>query len=139
MNRNLKAMLILVIIMWIIVITAIVAMNKPIIEPPAKPPEPQQVQIIKVKATAFNIYGHDSNGIDYGPGYVIVSSQSEIPLYGLLDIDIYGPCQAIAKSDKLEKDEVQLWYNSPSDVRLFGEQEAWVRVLEMGDRPHKTE
>jgi len=100
-----------------------------------EPPEPQQVQIIKVRATAFNEYGHDSNGIDYGPGYVIISSQSEIPIYSLLDIDVYGPCQAVATSDRLAKDEIQLWYNAPSKVPMFGQQEAFVRVLEEGDRP----
>jgi 3D (Asp-Asp-Asp) domain-containing protein len=134
-------MLILTIIMWIIVISAIIAMNKPmskpIIEPPTvAPPEPPQVQIIKVKATAFNIYGHDSNGIDYGPGYMIVSSQSEIPLYSLLDIDIYGEAQAIGVSDKLAKDEIKLWYNAPSKIPMFGEQEANVKILEKGDKPH---
>ncbi|MFA7171560.1 MAG: hypothetical protein WC180_06225, partial [Candidatus Paceibacterota bacterium] len=82
---------------------------------PINPPE-QQVQIIKVKATAFNIYGHDVNGIDYGPGYVIISTESEIPLYSLLDIDIYGPCQAVGVSPYLTKDEVKLWYNGTSKV-----------------------
>jgi len=103
---------------------------------PVSPPE-HQVQIIKVQASAFNLYGHDANGIDYGPGYVIISDQSEIPLYNLLDIDLYGPCQAVATSDELAKDEVKLWYKSPSSVRLFGEQVGYARVLEMGDRPHK--
>jgi len=95
-------------------------------------PEPQ---IIKVTATAFNIYGHDPNGIDYGPGYVIISTESEIPLYSLLDIDIYGPCQAIAMSDKLAKDEVKLWYNAPSDIPLFGTQTTYVRIMGKGDTP----
>ena len=99
---------------------------------PVAPPEPQ---IIKVTATAFNEYGHDPNGIDYGPGYVIISTESEIPLYSLLDIDVYGPCQAIATSDKLAKDEVKLWYNAPSDIPLFGTQTAYVRVLGKGDSP----
>ena len=101
---------------------------------PVSPPE-QQVQIIKVQASAFNLYGHDANGIDYGPGYVIISGQSEIPLYSLLDIDVYGPCQAIATSDKLAKDEIKLWYNAPSDIPMFGTQTAYVRVLEKGDKP----
>jgi 3D (Asp-Asp-Asp) domain-containing protein len=95
-------------------------------------PEPQ---IIKVTATAFNIYGHDPNGIDYGPGYVIISTESEIPLYSLLDIDIYGPCQAVGVSPYLTKDEVKLWYNGTSKVTMFGTQTAYVRVLEKGDRP----
>jgi len=94
-----------------------------------------QVQIVKVRATAFCQYGYDSNGIDYGPGYVIISSQSEIPLYSLLDIDIYGEAQAIGVSDELAKDEIELWYNAPSKIPMFGEQEAYVRVLEKGDKP----
>ena len=102
----------------------------PAIESPA--PEPQ---IIKVTATAFNEYGHDANGIDYGPGYVIISTESEIPLYSLLDIDIYGPCQAVGVSPYLTKDEVKLWYNGTSKVTMFGTQTAYVRVLEKGDRP----
>jgi len=108
-------------------------------ESPAKPPIPQQVQIIKVQATAFNEYGYDANGIDYGPGYVVISSQSEIPLYSLLDIDVYGEAQAIGVSDKLAKDEVKLWYNAPSKIPMFGEQTAYVRVLEKGDMPHGME
>ena len=100
-----------------------------------EPPQQEQVEIIKVTATAFNEYGHDANGIDYGPGYCIISSQSEIPLYSLLDIDVYGPCQAIATSDKLAKDEIKLWYNAPSDIPMFGTQTAYVRVLEKGDKP----
>ena len=136
MNRNIKAMLALVIFMWALTIYVVVAFNRPDSETPViTSPEPPQVQIIKVTAQAFNEYGHDANGIDYGPGYVIVSSQSEIPLYSLLDIDLYGPCQAVATSDELAKDEVKLWYNSPSDVRLFGTQDAYVRVLEKGDKP----
>ena len=95
-------------------------------------PEPQ---IIQVTATAFNEYGHDTNGIDYGPGYVITSTESEIPLYSLLDIDIYGPCQAVGVSPYLTKDEVKLWYNGTSKVTMFGTQTAYVRVLEKGDRP----
>ena len=136
MNRNIKAMLALIIFMWALTIYVVIAFNKPDNKSPtSNPPEPQQVQIIKVKATAFNLYGHDANGIDYGPGYVIISGQSEIPLYSLLDIDLYGPCQAVATSDELAKDEVKLWYKSPSDVRLFGTQDAYVRVLEKGDIP----
>ena len=101
---------------------------------PTTPPEPQ-VQIIKVTATAFNEYGHDANGIDYGPGYVIISSQSEIPLYSLIDIDICGECQALGVSPYLAKDEIQIWYNAPSDIPLFGTQTAYVRVLGKGDKP----
>ena len=108
-------------------------------EPPTKPPPEPHVQIIKVTATAFCEYGYDSNGIDYGPGYVIISTESEIPLYSLLDIDVYGPCQAVRVSDKLAKDEVQLWYNAPSKVDMFGQQTAYVRVLGEGDRVHRSE
>ena len=75
---------------------------------PTVPPEPPQEQIIKVTATAFNIYGHDANGIDYGPGYVIISTESEIPLYSLLDIDICGEAQALGVSDRLAKDEIKI-------------------------------
>jgi len=140
MNRNIKAMLALIIFMWALTIYVVVAFNRPDSETPViTSPEPPQVQIIKVTAQAFNEYGHDANGIDYGPGYVIISTESEIPLYSLLDIDVYGPCQAIATSDKLAKDEIKLWYNAPSDIPMFGTQTAYVRVLEEGDRPHKTE
>ena len=129
-------MLALVIFMWALTVYVIIAFNKPDNKPPtSNPPEPPQIQIIKVKATAFNIYGHDSNGIDYGPGYVIISTESEIPLYSLLDIDIYGPCQAVGVSPYLTKDEVKLWYNGTSKVTMFGTQTAYVRVLEKGDRP----
>jgi len=132
MNRNLKAMLILVIIMWIIVISATITMNKPTASQPAPEPQPQ---IIQVTATAFCQYGHDKNGIDYGPGYVIISSQSEIPLYSLLDVDVCGECQALGISDKLAKDEIKIWYNAPSDIPLFGTQTAYVRILGKGDTP----
>ena len=101
---------------------------------PTTPPEPQ-IQIIKVTATAFNEYGHDANGIDYGPGYVIISSQSEIPLYSLIDIDICGECQALGVSPYLAKDEIQIWYNAPSDIPLFGTQTAYVRIIGKGDTP----
>jgi len=104
--------------------------SKPIVE---------QEQIITVQATAFNEYGTDSKGIAYGPGYVIVSSHGQIPLNALLDIDIYGECQAVAVSDKLASDEIMLWYNAPSKVKMFGEQTAYARIIGKGDRPHKTE
>ena len=97
----------------------------------SKPVEPQ---IIKVTATAFNIYGHDPNGIDYGPGYVIISTESEIPLYSLLDIDVRGECQALGVSPYLAKDEIKIWYNAPSDIPLFGTQTAYVRILGEGDK-----
>jgi 3D (Asp-Asp-Asp) domain-containing protein len=99
---------------------------------PAPEPQPQP---IKVTATAFCQYGQDETGIDFGPGYCIISDQSEIPLYSLLDIDIYGECQAVAKSDKLAKDEVKLWYNAPSKVPMFGTQTAYVRIIGEGDKP----
>jgi len=89
-------------------------------------PEPQ---IIKLTATAFNIYGHDEMNIDYGPGYCIISSQSAIPLYSLMDVDIYGECQALAVSPYLAKDEILLWYNAPSKIAMFGTQTAYARIL----------
>ncbi len=138
MNRNIRHMLILVIVMWIIVISAMAAMNKPADKAKAEPlakPEQHQVQIIKVQASAFNIYGHDANGIDYGPGYVIISTESEIPLYSLIDIDICGECQALGVSPYLAKDEIQIWYNAPSDIPLFGTQTAYVRIIGKGDTP----
>ena len=136
MNRNIKAILALIIFMWALTIYVIIAFNKPDNKPPtSNPPEPQQVQIIKVKATAFNIYGHDVNGIDYGPGYVIISTESDIPLYSLLDIDVCGECQALGMSPYLAKDEIKIWYNAPSDIPLFGTQTAYVRVIEKGDKP----
>jgi hypothetical protein len=108
-------------------------------EPITKAIEPQVIEplIIKVYARAFNAYGNDINGVDYGPGYVVISDKSEIPIYSLLDIDIYGECQAIGVSNKLAKDEIRLWYNSPSKVMLFEPQMAFVRVLGMGDTPVK--
>ena len=92
------------------------------------------VQIVQVTARAFNLYGTDANGIAYWHGYVVVSSKGEIRLGDYLDIDKYGPCQAMAVSDKLASNEVLLWYNSPSDVRNFGVQQAWARVLGEGER-----
>ena len=58
-------------------------------------------QIIICRAEAFNVYGHDANGVDYGPGYVIISDQSDIPLYSLLEIDQYGEGQVLAVSAEL--------------------------------------
>jgi len=139
MNRKLIAIIALVIVTWTLAFIVLSTAIKPISKPSGLPQPEQQVQIIKVAATAFNEYGHDANGIDYGPGYVIISTESEMPLYSLLDIDVYGPCQAVATSNKLAKDEVKLWYNAPSKVKMFGEQEAYVRVLEKGDIPHKSE
>ncbi len=99
-------------------------------------PEPCETRTMQ--ATAFNAYGWDENGIDYGPGYCIVSSESEIPLYSLLEIDQYGEGQAIATSDTLKANEIQVWYNSPSKVRLFGQQEVQVKILGEGDKPCPT-
>ena len=100
-----------------------------------EPPQQEQVEIIKVTATAFNEYGYDPNGIDYGPGYVIISTESEIPLYSLLDVDVRGECQALGISPYLAKDEIKIWYNAPSDIPMFGTQTAYVRILEKGDKP----
>lgn len=95
-------------------------------------------QIIICRAEAFNVYGHDANGIDYGPGYVIISDKSEIPLYSLLEIDQYGEGQAIGISSELDKDEIRLWYNAPSKVPMFGRQTVQVKIKEKGDRPCAT-
>lgn len=95
-------------------------------------------QIIICRAEAFNVYGHDANGIDYGPGYVIISDKSEIPLYSLLEIDQYGEGQAIGISDELDTDEIRLWYNAPSKVPMFGRQTVQVKTKERGDRPCAT-
>lgn len=99
---------------------------------------PEPCETLTMQATAFNAYGWDANGIDYGPGYCIVSSESEIPLYSLLEIDQYGEGQAIATSDTLKANEIQVWYNSPSKVRLFGQQEVQVKILGEGDKPCPT-
>lgn len=101
--------------------------------------EPQQSeQILTLQATAFNAYGWDESGIDYGPGYCIVSSESDIPLYSLLEIDQYGEGQVIATSDTLKANEIQLWYNAPSKVDVFGTQEVQVKILGEGDKPCPT-
>lgn len=99
-------------------------------------PEPCETRTMQ--ATAFNAYGWDANGIDYGPGYCIVSSESEIPLYSLLEIDQYGEGQAIATSDTLKANEIQVWYNSPSKIKLFGQQEVQVKIKGEGDKPCPT-
>jgi 3D (Asp-Asp-Asp) domain-containing protein len=91
-------------------------------------------QIIVCRAEAFNAYGHDANGVDYGPGYVIISDKSEIPLYSLLDIDQYGEGQAVASSAELTKDEIRLWYNAPSKVPMFGRQTVKVITKGVGDK-----
>lgn len=107
----------------------------------AQPVEAQQEtpasaeQIIICQAEAFNAYGHDANGVDYGPGYVIISDQSDIPLYSLLEIDQYGEGQAVSSSAELAKDEIRLWYNAPSKVPMFGRQTVQVKVKEEGDKP----
>ena len=101
--------------------------------------EPQQSeQILTLQATAFNAYGWDENGIDYGPGYCIVSSYSDIPLYSLLEIDQYGEGQVIATSDTLKANEIQVWYNAPSKVGVFGTQTVQVKILGKGDIPCRT-
>ena len=101
--------------------------------------EPQQSeQILTLQATAFNAYGWDTNGIDYGPGYCIVSSESDIPLYSLLEIDQYGEGQVIATSDTLKANEIQVWYNAPSKVGVFGTQTVQVKILGKGDIPCRT-
>lgn len=110
----------------------------------AQPVEVQQEtpasaeHIITCQAEAFNAYGHDANGVDYGPGYVIISDQSEIPLYSLLEIDQYGEGQAIGISSELAKDEIRLWYNAPSKVPMFGRQTVQVTVKGEGDKPCAT-
>lgn len=101
--------------------------------PEDKPADINDVPIAQVTARAFNEYGTDANGIAYWHGYVVVSSQSEIPINALLDIDVYGEAQVMAKSSNLAKDEVLLWYQAPSDVENFGQQTAWVRIVGMGE------
>jgi len=100
-------------------------------------PEPCETRTLQ--ATAFNAYGWDENGIDYGPGYVIISDKSDIPLYSLLEIDQYGEGQAVASSAELDTDEIRLWYNAPSKVPMFGRQTVQVKVKEEGDKPHRLE
>lgn len=99
-------------------------------------PEPCETRTMQ--ATAFNAYGWDASGIDYGPGYCIVSSESEIPLYSLLEIDQYGEGQAIGISDELDTDEIRLWYNAPSKAPMFGRKTVQVKIKEKGDRPCAT-
>lgn len=96
-------------------------------------PEPCETRTMQ--ATAFSAYGWDENGIDYGPGYCIVSSESDIPLYSLLEIDQYGEGQVIATSDTLKANEIQLWYNAPSKVDMFGTQTVQIKILGEGDIP----
>ena len=98
------------------------------------PADINAIPIVQVTARAFCEYGIDSNGNDYGPGYVIISTESSIPLYSNLDIDIYGSCQVVAVSPYLAKDEVLVWKQSPSEVKAFDQQTAWVRVLGEGER-----
>jgi 3D (Asp-Asp-Asp) domain-containing protein len=90
---------------------------------------------LTMQATAFCEYGWDKDGLDYGPGYCIVSSKGEIPPYSLLEINQYGEAQAVAVSDELTPDEIQLWYNAPSDVPMFGQQEVKVKIKGKGDIP----
>ena len=96
---------------------------------------PEPCEIRTMQATAFNAYGWDESGIDYGPGYCIVSSESDIPLYSLLEIDQYGEGQVIATSDTLKANEIQVWYNAPSKVGVFGTQTVQVKILGKGDKP----
>lgn len=100
-------------------------------ETAAEPTNP----ILTMQAEAFSTYGWDTNGIDYGPGYAIISTESEIPLCSLLVIDQYGEAQAIATSDELAPDEIKLWYNAPSKVPMFGRQTVQVKIVEKGDTP----
>ena len=95
---------------------------------PSHPPVPGQTEQVEtadppltMQAVGFNAYGVGGNGIDYGPGYCIISSYSDIPLYSLLKIDQYGEGQVIVKNEGLEKNEILLWYNAPSKVELFGQ------------------
>ncbi len=99
---------------------------------------PESCEIRTMQATAFSAYGWDDNGIDYGPGYCIVSSESDIPLYSLLEIDQYGEGQVIATSDTLKVNEIQLWYNAPSKVDVFGQQEVQVKIKGEGDKSCST-
>jgi len=99
---------------------------------------PEPCETLTMQATAFNAYGWDENNIDYGPGYCIVSSESEIPLYSLLEIDQYGEGQVIATSEALNANEIQVWYNSPSKVKLFGQQKVQVKIKGEGDKPCST-
>ena len=108
--------------------------TKPVLE--NKPVVVEQAETtLTMQATAFCTYGWDQNKIDYGPGYCIVSSKGEIPLYALLEIEPYGEGQAIAVSDKLAPDEIQVWFNAPSKVPMFGRQEVKVKVKGKGDMP----
>ena len=101
---------------------------------PAKVVPPPEFELT-MTATAFCEYGFDSDGIDYGPGYCIISDKSEIPLYSLLEIDQYGQAQAVASSAELAPNEIRLWYNAPSKVEMFGRQTVQVKVFEKGDIP----
>ena len=99
---------------------------------------PESCETRTMQATAFNAYGWDESGIDYGPGYCIVSSESDIPLYSLLEIGQYGEGQVIATSDTLKANEIQVWYNAPSKVGVFGTQTVQVKILGKGDIPCRT-
>jgi len=137
MMRKLIPAFIFMVIMLAILTIALFNADKIDGEPPTanQPLISQTSKTITCQATAFNAYGVDSNGIDYGPGYCIVSSYSDIPLYSLLEIDQYGEGQVMAKSAGLEKNEILVWYNAPSKVDMFGQQTVKVKVMEKGDMP----
>ena len=93
------------------------------------PAEPQP-HIIQVVARGFCDYGWDKAGNEYGLGYVIVSDKGEIPLGAYLDIDLFGEAQAMTTTTSLAANEILVWMQSPSEVKAFGEQTAWVRIVE---------
>ena len=97
------------------------------------PAEPQP-HIIQVVARGFCDYGWDKAGNEYGTGYVIVSAHGPIPLGSYLDIDLFGEAQAMTTTTSLAANEILVWMQSPSEVKAFGEQTAWVRILGEGEK-----
>jgi len=97
------------------------------------PAEPQ-LQIIQVVARGFCDYGHDMAGNEYGTGYVIVSAHGPIPLGSYLDIDLFGEAQVMTTATSLAANEILVWMQSPSEAKAFGEQTAWVRIVEERER-----
>ena len=133
MTRPRPLLCALLIILFLIAACAVIFYADEIDAQPAEVPPPEFE--LTMQATAFCEYGWDNDGLDYGPGYCIISDKSEIPLYSLLEIDQYGQAQAVASSAELAPNEIRLWYNAPSKVEMFGRQTVQVKVYEKGDIP----
>lgn len=134
---NVKACAVIILTLLLTAL-AVIFYARSLDDKPITPVVEQKEQTLTMQAMAFCFYGWDDNGIDYGPGYCIVSSYSDIPLYSLLKIDQYGEGQVLAKSEGLEEHEILVWYNAPSKVDMFGQQEVKVKIKREGDKPCKS-